>query len=110
MIDDDEIRILRRRLEDLIDSLDRGAEDPGIGGIAMLVQTGAINVYPTSAVAVYAVQALVPAGNEAEGVAPTFAAYGNKFTAINTGTKVPPSGSQVIVRLVSGRYVFRFDG
>ena len=72
--------------------------------------TTKLTTYPTVAMAVYAVQPLDVGGTEAEGSAYTTSAAGPPIFAANVGTQIPPSGTQVRVDPVGGRYVFAYYG
>jgi hypothetical protein len=98
----------RRKASDDAATRDDGRTTRGAPSLA--VQTTTVASYPTAASAFYAVAALTVLGTEVEGGAATITAGTTPFYALNLGTAIPPSGTQVIVTFVDHRWVFRYDG
>lgn len=86
---------------------------PGVGarGVpSMVAQTKTITTYPTTAARFYAVAPVDVTGTETEGSSGTFTVATTTFYALNIGTAIPASGTNVIVTLVDYRWTFRYDG
>jgi hypothetical protein len=105
---DDELRRLRRRIEELEDA-SRGI-NPDDCSPSMLLKTTTATTYPTAAGLAYACVPSRAGGTEAEGSTPTFADGTRILYAINLGGAIPPAGTRVIATSVAGgRWVFRYD-
>ena len=107
-----DLRVMRERQLVAASWLDRQAEtaEPH-GSAALIVKTYTKTTYPTSAAAFYACSPQLITGNETEGGTPTFTTDGNTtIYGLNLGTSIPPSGTQVVLHSVGGRWCFRYDG
>jgi hypothetical protein len=106
---DDAVRL---RIQDasLADSLSQVEGDPSLGMPCLVAQTKTLAFYPTSAQQFYACSPLTVLGNEVEGGTGILTNDGATIFALNLGSAVPPSGSNVIATFVDNRWVFRFDG
>lgn len=105
-----EATTLRRRHDALKNTLDQERPAPSRGNESWLLKTVTVAAYPTSAIAAYGVQKVTLLGAETEGATPSFSAIAASFYAINTGIGVPAVGTYVIGDLISGRWVFHYDG
>ena len=106
-----DLRILRERVQNATDALDRSAGSEVFGSGAAIVVTTTETTYPTTANVMYAVVEQIVTGSEAEGATPTVgSAGGSLFYALNVGTMVPPVGTKLVVHQVGNRWVFRYDG
>jgi hypothetical protein len=104
---DQELRLLRGRIEALEARLDR-LENAGSDPSAMVVQTTAVTSYPTAAGVVYGVKRCVVTGPEKEGGTPVFTVVGSVFYATHIGATPPPVSTNVIAIPVRDRLVFRY--
>ncbi|MFO0892144.1 MAG: hypothetical protein U0790_23775 [Isosphaeraceae bacterium] len=106
-----EPRTLRERQQERAAAADRRIAPGEDGGLAVLAQTVAINLYPTAAGACYACVPLQVEGPEEEGAAPSFVADASRtIHAFNLGSQVPPVNTKVILHACGGRWTFRHDG
>jgi hypothetical protein len=104
-----DLRINRNRQESLADLINRLPSSPPGGARSLLVQTTTQTTYPTSAGVFYAVVAVDVTGDETEGATPTFSAQSQIFYALNLGTAVPPSGTNILADFIGGIALFRWD-
>lgn len=104
---DDDARIMRERLADLEAELARLAESPDQSA-AILGQTYTRVTYPTAAQRFYDLYLVEIGGTEVEGATPTLSATSLPFQALNLGTVIPPSGTNVICVQARGYWVFRY--
>lgn len=113
MMSSDDTAQLRRRLDALVDDLER---DPASGcacAPARVVQTYTESSYPAAASRVYAVRVVEISSAETEGATPTLTVTSGGFYAANIGSAIPPSGTNVLatqVGGVGGLWIFRYDG
>lgn len=106
---DDELRILRERLDALEQLLDQ-VEQHAPTGATVLGLTSQITSYPGGTGQKFvAVTAQVPGGAEKEGGQATFTAYGQPFLAISLGNAVPALNTYVIVEDLGGRAGFLYN-
>lgn len=106
------MRIERLRQSDLAADLDVLDADDFDGAAAFLAITTSDGAYPTTASAVYAVRFQAVDCAETEGAAATYVddpADPTRY-ALNVGSKVPPSGTRVVVHAAGGRLVFSYNG
>ena len=85
----------------------------GGGGSRTIVgQTTTVSAYPTSAMSYYAMLTTTIIGAEVEGGPGTITPGGpaDVFYALNLGTAIPASGTNVACTQVEHRWVLRFDG
>lgn len=106
----DEAKRLRVRDEALLDGLSRRDRAASFGSPSLVVQTKAINTYPTTAQQFYACSPQTVLGQEVEGGAGTLSPIPATFFALNLGTAVPPIGTSILATYVESRWVFRYDG
>jgi hypothetical protein len=109
MIDADNARRLFARETTLTDDLTRGDLNPAFGSPSTLAQTTTISTYPTTAQSYFACLPLMLLGTEKEGAAGVLTLGSATFFALNLGSTVPPSGTQVLTTFVGSRWVFRYD-
>jgi hypothetical protein len=103
-------RQIRLRHADLIDAVER-LDQGGGGADTAVVQTTTVSTYPVTAAASYAVVPVQLGGAETEGAAATVAADSSRvFFALNLGSAIPPSGTNLICFSAGGRWSFRYDG
>ncbi len=76
----------------------------------MVAQTKSISSYPTAANRFFACAPAGVLGPEVEGGPGTVSTTGSTFFALNLGTAVPPSGTNVLCTYTRYRWVFRYDG
>jgi hypothetical protein len=107
--DADDARRLFVRENILADDVKRGFTDPTLGSPSLLAVTTTLNTYPTTAQCYYACVPQTLLGNEVEGGAGVVTSGGAMFFALNLGSSVPPSGTQVLTTFVGNRWVFRYD-
>jgi hypothetical protein len=105
----DDARRLFVRENALADDVKRGFTDPSLGSPSLLAVTTTLNAYPTTAQCYYACVPLTLLGNEVEGGPGVVTPGGETFFALNIGSTVPPSGTQVLTTFVGNRWVFRYD-
>jgi hypothetical protein len=109
MLEADDAKRLRLRESALADDLGRQDPEPPIGAPTLLARTTTLKAYPSTAQSFFACQPLTLLGAEVEG-GPGVVSQGNAtFFALNIGTTVPPSGTQVVTTFVGNRWVFRYD-
>ncbi len=104
----DETRTLRSRDVAQAADLDRQATEPPGPSAALAARTVAVGTYPTATGVMYAVQMLTIAATEAEGATPSLTLVPGTFFALHRGATAPPVGSDVILELVDGLWLFRF--
>jgi hypothetical protein len=109
-----ETRILRDRFLNMADALDRANDLGGMQGAgAMLVVTGTQNSYPTAPASFFACRSCWIGGSPISEGASGGIQQSDTVTwiyAFNLGGAVPPSGTYLVVHMVGGRWVFRYDG
>ncbi len=104
-------RLLRDRQIDASSTLDRSPGATRDCAAAMVLQTFTLTTYPTTAANFYATHPVVVTGSEDEGATPTFTADTDTTVyALNCGSTIPPTGTNICAHLVGGRFTFRFDG
>jgi hypothetical protein len=103
-------RVLRDRIEAAAEARDRSAAGLPDCAAAMAAVTVTVATYPTAAAAFYGIQDCQINGTETEGGTATFVAGTATQYALNLGTAIPPSGTQIVVHGVGGRWCFRWDG
>ena len=109
MIDFDELKRLQTRETAINDDIDRRDLNPAFGSPSILASTTTLSVYPTSAQRFFACIPLTLLGTEQEGASGvTTPGYG-PFFALNLGSTIPPSGTQVLTTFIGSRWVFRHD-
>ncbi len=94
----------------LLDSLSRRDRDPRFGSPSLVAQTTTIAAYPTSAQRFFACVPQTVLGAEVEGGPALVPPGTSTFFALNLGTAVPPTGTDVLATFVESRWVFRYDG
>jgi hypothetical protein len=109
MISSDDAKRLFTREVALADDVRRRDSDPTLGLPNLLAQTTTLKAYPTTAQCYYACEPLTVLGAEVEGGAGTTSASPSTFFALNIGSTIPPSGTQVVTTFVGNRWVFRYD-
>ncbi|WZP01200.1 hypothetical protein EP7_005644 (plasmid) [Isosphaeraceae bacterium EP7] len=98
----DEIAILRRRMDEHAATTTRWSE----GAACCVVTTLAVSSYPTTAGVMYGVQQVSAECVEAENSSPTYTPISGTFYALHTGATAPDVGSNYVVTLVQGLWVF----
>ncbi len=108
---DDELRVLRERLQVLEDELDRLSDQPPAPS-PMLVQTTEDTSYPPpAAIAVtFATDPLAPGGTEAEGSAVTTTAREGPVMVGNAGSKHPPVNTKLVAFPIGNRWIMVYNG
>lgn len=109
MFDSDDAQRLFFRDDALANDLKRGVVDPFVGSPALLATTTTIQTYPTAVQSFFACQPVTVLGTEAEGSPGVVSPGTSTFFALNIGSAIPPSGTQVVVCFVGSRWVFRYD-
>ena len=104
----DELQILRRRHDELVNSLIAPPVYVGENPSCLALTTTKAS-YPTDAHVFFAVRRLDLLGDEVEGGPGNVLASPDLFYALNIGSTIPPSGTQVLVTFVGNRWVFRYD-
>jgi hypothetical protein len=104
-----ESRINRVRQQAIDNLISRIPSSPPDGARSLLVQTTTKTTYPTTAGAYYAVKAVDVDGAETEGATPTFTVQTDIFYALNVGSAVPPSGTNILAECIGGMWLIRFD-
>ncbi|MCA1684586.1 MAG: hypothetical protein LC745_01090 [Planctomycetia bacterium] len=93
----------------LADDVKRRDSDPTLGLPNLLARTTTLGNYPSTAQSYYACLPLTLLGAEVEGGSGLVSATSSTFFALNLGSAVPPSGTQVLAARVDNRWVFRYD-
>jgi hypothetical protein len=109
MINQDDFKRLRDLEGASVDDINRRDLNPAFGSPSILASTTTISVYPTSAQSYFACMPLTLLGTEKEGSPGVTTPGYAPFYALNIGSTVPPSGTQVLTTLVGSRWVFRYD-
>ena len=109
MLNSDDAQRLFTREVALTDDVSRSNSDPSLGLSSLLASTTMLNKYPTTAGSFYACQPLTLLGTEVEGGTGAVSSTSSTFFALNLGSTVPPSGTQIIATRVDSRWVFRYD-
>jgi hypothetical protein len=105
-----EVRLLRQRLSDLEEEIERLESAASEGEACLVGVTVSQGSYPTVAGRFYALTVQAVTGTETEGSAHTLTAVSDTIMAANLGTAVPTAGTAVPVDRVPHRWVFRYDG
>lgn len=106
----DETRTLRRRLTGVEQALAARGAPTAVASEALVGRTTAVDTYPTVARAYYAMQPVRITGRIGEGIVPTLTAGGSVFYAMNVGTAIPDEGTDLVVSMAGGRFVFGCNG
>ena len=109
MLSSDDAKRLFIREVALADDATRRDSDPSLGLPNLLALTTTIRTYPTTAQAYYACQPLILLGTEVEGGAGIVSVRNGTFFALNLGSTIPPTGTQILTTFVGNRWVFRYD-
>jgi hypothetical protein len=109
MIDADEVKRLVARDAASSDEINRRDLNPAFGSPSILASTTTLSVYPTSAQSYFACTPLTLLGTENEGSSGVTTPGYAPFFALNIGSTIPPSGTQVLTTFVGSRWVFRYD-
>ena len=109
MVNSDDAKRLFTREVALADDVRRRDSDPTLGLPNLLARTTSLVAYPATAQCYYACQPLTLIGTEVEGGAGIVSSTSAPFFALNLGSAVPPSGTQVVATRVDNRWVFRYD-
>lgn len=106
----DEAKRLRGHDTALLDGLSRRDRAPAFGSPSLVAQTTTIKTYPTSAQRFYACVPQTVLGAEVEGGPGILSPSSSTFFALNLGTAIPPTGTNILATFIESRWVFRFDG
>jgi hypothetical protein len=109
MILQDEARLLRLRESALFDEFKDNRPDFVAGSLSLLARTKVLHSYPTLASCYFACEPLAVLGTETEGGPGVVSGNSTTFFALNLGSTIPPSGTQIVVTNVGNRWVFRYD-
>jgi hypothetical protein len=109
MIDADDVKRLSTRETASSDDINRRDLNPAFGSPSLVASTTTLSVYPTSAQSYFACTPLFLLGTEKEGSSGITTAGYAPFFALNLGSSIPPSGTQVLTTFVGSRWVFRYD-
>ena len=109
MLESDDARRLTVRDSALAFDVVRRDSDPPVGSPSLLARTTTLTSYPTTAACYFACLPLTLLGTEVEGAPGTVTTGYSTFFALNLGSTVPPSGTQVLTTFVGNRWVFRYD-
>lgn len=97
----------RDRFAAAIDALERFVDDGPDGSDAALLRTFTETTYPTVAASVYACHPVSIGVAETEGATPTFTVDTTRtIYALNIGTQIPATGTNLIGHVCGGRWVF----
>jgi hypothetical protein len=105
-----EVRLLRQRLADLEEEIERLESGAAEGEACLVGKTVSQGAYPTAAGRFFALTVQAVTGTETEGSAQTLDAEDDTILAANLGSAIPPAGTAVAVDRVRHRWVFRYDG
>lgn len=119
-------RILRERVANQSDALDRVTPFAPFASAAVLGVTTTIKTYPTTPGAFYGIIPQRITGTDKEGDPGTFTSDltppanppdpsappppTTMMVALNVGGQVPVQGTKVVCHAVGGRWVFQYDG
>jgi hypothetical protein len=106
----DDTKRLRMRDGNLGVEFSQSGRDPSLGMPCLLVQTTTIKAYPTLAQSFYGCSPLTILGAEVEGGEGVITVGPSTFFALNVGSVVPPTGTNLLATFVDNRWVFRYDG
>jgi hypothetical protein len=109
MLDSDDAKRLSLRDDALTNDLKRGVVDPFVGSASLLAKTTTIQTYPTAVQSFFACLPVILLGTESEGSPGVVYPGTSTFFALNIGSSIPPSGTQVVASFVGSRWVFRYD-
>jgi hypothetical protein len=109
MLDSDDATRLSIRESALASSVKRAVVDPFVGSPSLLARTTTIQSYPTSVQSFFACLPVTLLGTEVEGNPGVVYPGTSTFFALNIGSSIPPSGTQVVASFVGSRWVFRYD-
>lgn len=109
MINADDVKRFLTRETELNDDIDRRDLNPAFGSPSILASTTTLSLYPTSAQSYFACTPLTLLGTEKEGSPGVTTPGYSTFFALNLGTAIPPSGTQVLTTFIGSRWVFRYD-
>lgn len=106
-----EVRVLRRRLEDLESDVGRRGDGPDTGAPVLVGKTSTDGAYPVAINAFYKVELYLTGGELKEGAVPVFTDLNMSEYAVNLGTAVPPLGTLVRIDLLpGGTFGFSYSG
>ncbi len=106
-----DLRVMRERQIAASSALDRSGDLAPYASAALIVVTTTVTTYPTSAAEFYACNPRQITGSVAEGASPVYTTDTSTVVyALNVGTQIPPSGTELVVHSVGGRWCFRYDG
>lgn len=106
-----DLAILRRRIDDLERAIDGQRGSTSTCTVTQVVQTFTEDVYPTSAGAVFACHPVQLSGTEEEGAAVTVTPDTTQTLYVsNTGSQIPPDGTNIEATQTGGRWSTRYDG
>lgn len=101
------MRTDRNRQEEALDDLDLLPDDQMDGSLGYLLQTFTEATYPTVAGSVYACHPVLIGADDTEGATPSLSADSSvTIYAVNIGSEIPDSGTNVVAIAVGGRVVF----
>jgi hypothetical protein len=101
---------LRARGAALKEEADRLLSDQAWASPTLLARTTSLGSYPATAACYYACNPVSVLGTEVVGGSGMLAIEPGTFFALNLGSTVPPTGTDILVTFVGNRWAFRYDG
>jgi hypothetical protein len=105
----DDAKRLRIRGSVLAEESLRSPSSESWGAPSLVAQTISLGSYPATAASFYACCPRTVFGPEIEGGAGTLSTQAGRFFALNLGSTIPPTGTDLLVTFVGNRWVFRYD-
>jgi hypothetical protein len=106
----DEAKRLRIRETALTAEFFRSLSEGASGSESMVARTVSLGSYPTTAQSYFALNPITVLGAEVEGGSATLTAEPGIFFALNIGSTIPPTGTDLLVTFIGNRWAFRYDG
>jgi hypothetical protein len=88
----------------------RFSSDQAWGSPSLVARTVSVESYPTTAACYYACNPICVLGTEVVGGPAVLTTVAGTFFALNLGSTIPPTGTDILVTFVGNRWAFRYDG